>query len=372
MNQRERTKQTANKKGKRLRSESSSAPEQNFSLLPGNRYLFRDDEAHRMYLRFTKRSVSGCYYFDPKGKIPLWYLTKINNWINHFSIGELATIPDTYSDHTTRLFYANLRFESMEDATSYFHGRVIDVSLTELASLLGMSNSGHQIYPHKNWPRGPGNAVCQETVFYYRNWFGYQPNRDMYVTKLPALHRVAHLLVNNILTPKSKTKTNIENGALFYMKHMIAMDEIALNIPYVLVSHMHKAHSNSKDSLPYGNLIHLILKNQGIDDALDGVPEDERRQPKNILDYFSDWHKTDEDMLVPNQSDPRNTYLISQGAAPNQYYPLGEQAPQPEPEPEPEPEPAPQAASSSQTVTNEQIMTYLTAQFQGINEYLGG
>ena len=86
----------------------------------------------------------------------------------------------------------------------------------------------------------------------------------MYLTDIPGLHRVAFLLVNNILTPKSTIKTNIENGALFYMRHMIAMDGIEINIPWVLIRHMKKAYSNSKDSLPYGDLIHHLLIDQGI------------------------------------------------------------------------------------------------------------
>ena len=359
------------RKAKKLCTESSRPPEPNYELFPRNRYLFRDDDAYQMFVRFTKRGLSGCFYFDSKGKIPNRYLTKINNWINHFSIGELSTVTDTFSDHTTRLFYANVRFNNMNNATSYFHGREIDLSLPKLATLLSMQNEGLEVYPHKTWPWDENHPLCQETVYNYRNWFNLGVDGKMYLTDIPGLHRVAFLLVNNILTPKSTIKTNIENGALFYMRHMIAMDGIEINIPWVLIRHMKKAYSNSKDSLPYGHLIHHLLIDQGIRDPLAGVPVDEHKQPQNILDYFSGWTKTNGDMLVPSSDDPTNEYLMDPNALPNQYFPVGGQAPEPrEPPPRPQPNPTPQAAQTSSNVGYDQLMAYLTTQFQGINTRL--
>lgn len=370
MHLRSKNKQPATKPSKRSRSESSSRPEPNTDVELGNTYLFRDDDAYQMFLRFGVvaggRRISNCYYFDPKQKIPHRYLTKINGWINHFHLRELATTTDIYSAHTTRLFYANLRFNNTDNATSYFQGREIDVSFRKLAELLSMEIGTERIYVHKNWPWHEEHEKCQETQTDYRKWFGYGTRKDFYLTDIPALHRVAHLLVNNILTPKSQLKTNIETGGLFYMRHMIAMDDLNLNIPYILISHMHKAYSNSRDSLPYGNLIHRILRDQGIEDPLFGVPKDEHKQPKNILDYFSGWVKSPNDMLVPPSSDRRNGFLITPGAVPNQYYPLGEEPPAPEPEPEPESVPAqgPTYTASSSQTGNPDLVSLMTSQFQ--------
>ena len=362
------TKKQPIRKAKRARGEPSNEPEIDFSLGPRNRFLFRDDEAYRQFVsRFHKRKLSDCFYFDPKGQIGARYLNKINGWIDHFSLRTMTGITTVYSEFTTRLFYANIRFNNLDNASSYFHGKTIDLSFLKLAELLDMPNDGNMIYPHKSWPWDSDNEVCTVPYPVYRRWFGWGTRTDMYVTDIPALHRVTHLLVNNILTPKLKIKTNIEKGALFFMKHMIDMDEFQFNIPYVLISHMLKAHSNNKDSLPYGHLIHFLLKAQEIENLLLDISESDHKQPKNILDYFSGWIK-EEGMLVPNPDDPRNGYLKAEGAAPNQYHPLSEDAPEPEPEPQliPEPVPPPQAQAGNL----DHLMTFLTNQVQGMNQRL--
>ena len=366
------------RKSKRARGDSSSGsalPNLDLSIVPGNRFIFRDDEAYRTYHRIITRKLSGCYYFDPNGKLGAGYLAKIYGWIDHLSMRKLTTITDTCSELSTRLFYANLRVNAMHDATSYFHGKIIDLSFPKLAEILEMPNDGTMEYPHKNWPWDSENAIRHESDISYRKWFGFSSKKEAYVTDLPALHRITLLFVNNILTPKFKIKTNVEKGALFFMRHMIEMDDLQFHIPYVIINHMHKAHSNSRDSLPYGNVIHFILKEQGIENPLQGISEGDRIKPKNVLNYFSDWVQIG-DFLIPNPNDPRNKYLMTPGAAPNQYHPLGGEAPkpvesEPEPEPEPEPEserePAPQTASTSQT-GNAELMAYLTSQFQTINQ----
>ena len=161
MNLRSQGKKPAIKPTKRSRNESSSRPEPNINVDLGNKYLFRDDDAYQMFLRFTNRGISNCYHFDPKGKIPNRYLMKINGWINHFSLKELATTTDTYSAHTTRLFYANLRFNNTDNATSYFQGKVIDVSFRKLAELLSMNIGTENIYIHKSWPWHDEHETCQ-------------------------------------------------------------------------------------------------------------------------------------------------------------------------------------------------------------------
>jgi hypothetical protein len=120
---------------------------------------------------------------------------------------------------------------------------------------LSVLNEGDETYPLRSWP-----IIAKEDVDAYQVWFDKEwvSGKPLYVTRLPALHRILFVLINNILTPKSNVKTNMEQNIIFYLRHLIPLDDIKLNIPYIILWHMKTIFSSKFYSLSYSTFIHRI------------------------------------------------------------------------------------------------------------------
>lgn len=155
-------------------------------------------------------------------------------------------------------------------------GKLINLTLENLAKWLELQNYGTEIFVLKKWPSQPP-AVGSEMN--YHEWFyPNQPLDPIYSTSLPSLHRFAHLLINNLLIPKAKIKTNIEFSGLFYLRHLLSLDNLDPHISYIILCHMNTAAKNSQHSLPYAHIIHKILASNGIE-----LPADfQRIAPVNL------------------------------------------------------------------------------------------
>lgn len=155
----------------------------------------------------------------------------------------------------------------------------------------------------------------------YRRWFSRnQPLDLIYTTTLPSLHRVAHVFLNNILTPKAKIKTNLEFAGLFYMHHLISLDEVQPHIPYIILRHMRTAYNYSHHTLPYANIIQRILSCNNINPPI-GV---DLSDPINLCDELTTmgWIEDEVDgintLILDNRS--INEWIWATNALPNQYW----------------------------------------------------
>lgn len=59
---------------------------------------------------------------------------------------------------------------------------------------------------------------------------------------------------------KAKIKTNLEYSRLFYLHHLITLNDLDLHIPYIIICHMRTTYIHSQHSLPYGHVIQRIMK----------------------------------------------------------------------------------------------------------------
>lgn len=219
----------------------------------------------------------------------------------------------------TKLFYVNFELiESPFICTTYICGKLISLSLENMAIWLGLPNAGTEEYVQKKWPSQPLAIVTEND---YRRWFSRdQPFAKLYVTFLPSLHRLAHMFINNILTPKDRIKTNLEYSGLLYLRHLISLDEIELHIPYIIIHHMKTAYMNSQHNLQYTHIIHKILD---INDIL--IPGDfEMFSPTNLCLELTTLGWVEKGVngiphLVPNDR-PINEWIWVDNALPNQYW----------------------------------------------------
>jgi hypothetical protein len=351
---------------------SNSVIEPNFELDHDNRYLFRNLEAFENFTgQFQDRDLCECYYFD-KATVTFYQRedAKTIEYIQHWNWESLLNLYEPYYELTTRAFYANLvcRINPFR-VTSWACGKEIELSFENLAEWLDLDNEGDETYLVRNWPR---HAL--ETPDAYKKWFNrhYISGDYLYVTHLPSLHRLLFLFINNILTPKSKIKTNMEHGAIYYLRHLIQLDDITLNIPYIIIHHMLSAFGSSVHHLPYAHLIHKIIRLNGTP-----LPSDlplPLQYPQNLVNSLTKigWIQTLSLSGLPQfKPDGRdiNDWIFAQEALPNQYWDPEEAAQEPQvpnqPENQPQyvyqPMPMPQPGQEFPfppipTTPNEQIM----------------
>ena len=333
---------------------SNPVIEPNFELHHDNRYLFRNLEAYENFTgQFQDRHLCECYFFN-KASVTFHSRedAKTIEYIQHWNWEPLINLFEPYLELTTRSFYANLVCKiNPFRVTSWACGKEIVLSFENVAEWLGLDNEGDETYLVRNWPR---HALG--TPDSYKKWFNrnYISGDSLYVTHLPSLHRLLFLFINNILTPKSKIKTNMEHGAVYYLRHLIQLDDITLNIPYIIISHMLSAFGSSVHYLPYAHLIHKIIRLNGT--ALPSDLELPLKYPQDLVNSLTKigWIQILSHSGLPQyKPDGRdiNDWIFAHEALPNQYWDPEERVEEPpipnQPEIQPQfvyqPMPMPQA-----------------------------
>lgn len=123
-----------------------------------------------------------------------------------------------------------------------------------------------------------------------------------------------------MLTPKARIKTNLEFNSLFYLRHLICLDELQLNIPFIIIRHMKTSYMSNQHNLPYAHVIHRIMDLNNIP-----IPGDlELHSPLNLCEELTSWGWVEKGVngvpyMVPNDL-PVNSWIWGENALPNQYW----------------------------------------------------
>jgi hypothetical protein len=166
---------------------------------------------------------------------------------------------------------------------TWMDGREIPINAKVIADVLGIESTGEEAYVRYKWPE---NA---ETFTSYKKWLGSQdPNKDYLDTKLPAVHRLAFMFIDYILTPGIGIKTTFQMIHAYLLRHLIAQDKV-INIPFIILSHMRATLRNPMMSLPYPHLLWAILRDQNIRIKNDTNERNHPRliSPTNLITFFS-------------------------------------------------------------------------------------
>ena len=319
--------QEKSKKKARIEDGQSSGGnlQPNWNIHRSNTFLFRDLTAYQNFTGlFMHRNLAECYFFD-KATVTFDQPEddKIIGFVNHWNWNPLLTCTEPYTMLLTRTFYANLTIQDDPFiAKSWLCGQEIDLSLANMAQWLELPNDGEESYPFRNWPLAALGTHGQYKKWFDRNNIG----GPIYVSNLPSLHRLLFLLINNILIPKATIKTNLEWGPMYYLRHLISMDDKALNIPYIILRHMGSAFNSRVALLPYAHLIHKIIR-------LNGLPLPEDEQLYSPIDLVSKLTKTgwvlghlNSGLRCYKPDDKEvNEWINKEGALPNQYWDPDEQ-----------------------------------------------
>lgn len=262
---------------------SAEVIEPNFEIHRTNRYLFRDIVAFENFIgQFQVRKLCNCYYFD-KSNVTFRHPEDNQTiaYLQHWSWESLINCFEPYTEILAQTFYANLTFvENPFLVSSWVCGKEIRMSLENIARWLNLPNEGEETYLLRNWLRD-----TVELADSYKKWFDKSNivGASLYASHLPSLHRLLFIFINNILIPKSKIKTNIEHGLMYYLHHLIQLDEKRFNIPYIIIRHMQSVFISKVALLPYAHVIHRIIKLNGIE-----IPEDQQFLfPLHLVDYLT-------------------------------------------------------------------------------------
>lgn len=103
-----------------------------------------------------ERKLANCHYFTKTHDFTNPEDERIDQYIDHWQWRPLIECNTQYTEMLTRLFYAN--FELIEEpfiCTTYICGKLIHLSLENLAIWLNLPNSGTEVHVHKKWPLVP-------------------------------------------------------------------------------------------------------------------------------------------------------------------------------------------------------------------------
>jgi hypothetical protein len=105
--------------------------------------------------------------------------------------------------------------------TTLIYGQPIVVIIPLLVKWFSTLKTGEQVYAYRKLPE-----ITEGIIREYKRWFVPRliNGREIFVTSLPTVHRLVFHFINNILTPKATSKTNIEINSIFYLRHLLSMD----------------------------------------------------------------------------------------------------------------------------------------------------
>lgn len=337
--------------------------EPNWTIHRSNRYIFRDIVAYENYVgSFRHRKITDCYVFN-KAVVTFSQPEddKIISYVKHWGWEPIVTCFEPYTELLTRIFYANIQTsEEPFRITSWIGGKEIVLSMDNVAQWLGVENDGEETYPKRSWP-----FYADGTNLDYKKWFdrNYISGAKIYVSHLPSLHRLLFLLINNILMPKATIKTNLEWGPMYFLRHLIQLDDKMINIPYFFLRHINGAFTTTVHSLPYAHLIHKIIRLNGIE-----IPQEEEVSfPTNLVDHLTriGWvHGHSDSGLRRFQPDARpiNQWINHIEAQPNQYWDPEEEEVLAQPQPPLQPQFVQQGGAFVPPVGQEAQMLWLCQQ----------
>ena len=229
---------------------------------PSNQYLFRNSLAFSQYhSSFKGRKVSDTYYFkeETDNLLSQWEHDKIEQYMNFWSWKPLLELRRNFWVRPIQILYANM-VETNEPygVKTWMDGKEILIDAKVITDVLHIEETGERAYVRYKWP----NNV--ETFASYKQWLGSKdPSKDYSDTNLPAVHRLAFMFIDYILTPGIGIKTTFQMIHAYLLRHLIAQDKV-VNIPFIILSHMRATLKNPMMSLPYPHLLWAILRHKNI------------------------------------------------------------------------------------------------------------
>ncbi|GAV58348.1 hypothetical protein CFOL_v3_01882 [Cephalotus follicularis] len=152
-------------------------------------------------------------------------------------------------------FYVNILSSSSVSMSTKFKYTEINFNFATLATILEIPCEGARGWNQRNWIID--NALNKEECV--RMLFG----EDAHVMKLSLHHRFLHRVVATHILPKADGFDEVTHMEAYTMFHIITGQKI--NVPMLIINHMHAMHNRENARLPYSNIITKILMHFVVD-----------------------------------------------------------------------------------------------------------
>ncbi|GAV65247.1 hypothetical protein CFOL_v3_08762 [Cephalotus follicularis] len=172
-----------------------------------------------------------------------------------FSI-DLPSYPDLIKE-----FYVHILATSKIDLTTKVKNTHIKFDIQTLATILGIPREGAIGWNQRNWLINENfdKVECVKLLFAENAYF----MQRMYTRNLSLHHRFLHRAVATHILPKAGGFDEVTHMEAYTMYHLVTGKMI--NVPYLIINHMHAIHGRQNARLAYRNIITKILLHFGID-----------------------------------------------------------------------------------------------------------
>ncbi|GAV79895.1 hypothetical protein CFOL_v3_23358, partial [Cephalotus follicularis] len=173
----------------------------------------------------------------------------------------LFSIDFPYYPDLIKEFYVHILATSKIDVTTKVKNTQIKFDVPTLATILGIPCEGPRGWNQRNWLENDNfdKVECVKLLFGENADF----MQRMYTGNLSLHHRFLHRAVATHILPKAGGFDEVTHMEAYTMYHLITSKKI--NVPYLIINHMHAIHDRENARLAYSNTITKILLHFGID-----------------------------------------------------------------------------------------------------------
>ncbi|GAV78163.1 hypothetical protein CFOL_v3_21631, partial [Cephalotus follicularis] len=153
-------------------------------------------------------------------------------------------------------FYVHILNSSMEELSTRVKNKGIELEIDTLATILNVPSDGARGWNKRTWvtTRDFDRQDCVRVLF------GENANflQRMYTRNLSLHYRFLHRAVCTHILPKAGGFDEVTHMEAYTMYHLITGRRI--NVPFLIINHMHAIHDQENARLGYSNIIAKILQ----------------------------------------------------------------------------------------------------------------
>ncbi|GAV60398.1 hypothetical protein CFOL_v3_03929, partial [Cephalotus follicularis] len=185
----------------------------------------------------------------------------IVGWLEELGLSPLFSKNFPYYPDLMKEFYVNILSSFSVSLSTSVKNKEIKFTCSTLASILEIPCEGARGWNQRNWIIN--NEFSKEESV--RMLFGENADvmQRMYTRKLSLHHRFLHRAVTTDILPKAGGFDEVTHMEAYTMFHIITGQKI--NVPTLIINHMHAMHNREKARLPYSDIITKILMHFGVD-----------------------------------------------------------------------------------------------------------
>ncbi|GAV89302.1 hypothetical protein CFOL_v3_32720 [Cephalotus follicularis] len=180
---------------------------------------------------------------------------RIVEWLSAQGLEPLFSINLASYPELIKEFYVHILATSRVYLTTKVKNSEITFDVPTLANILGIASEGPRGWNQRNWLINE-NFDKEECV---KLLFGENADfmQRMYTRNVSLHHRFLHRAVCTHILPKAGGFDEVTHMEVYTMYHLITRKKI--NVPYLIINHMHAIHDRENTRLGYSNIITKIL-----------------------------------------------------------------------------------------------------------------